>query len=78
VGRRRLVVVTALALNIFSHSLASLAYREGLASLALLEVGVLVVEAVGFRLVAGLGWRRSAGIALLANLPTALLAWALA
>ncbi len=37
----------ALLLNLFTHPLANLAYWEGLAPLLIIEVGVVVVEALG-------------------------------
>ena len=62
----------ALLLNLFTHPLANLAYWEGLAPLLIIEVGVVVVEALGYFLLTPLSLRRSLALAALANLITGL------
>lgn len=68
----------ALLLNLFTHPLAFLAYRERLASFEAVELAVLAAETVGYRVACFAGWRRALGVALLTNGTTAALSILLA
>lgn len=59
-------LVACTAVNLLSHPTAAWLLVQGL-DLELLEVGVLLVETVGYRLALGSRWGRAAGLALATN-----------
>ena len=71
--QRRLVILVAALLNLFTHPLATVAYLQGWGSFTTVEIGVVLVEFLGYWIVGGLRLSRAAAIALVANLPTAAL-----
>ena len=73
----RLVVGTALFLNLFTHPLATMMTWNRGWMFGEIELVVLLIETLGYRIVARQSWPRAFGLALVANLVTALLAIAL-
>ena len=73
--RRGFLLAVGLLLNLFTHPLACAAYWTGSVPFTLLEILVIVVEAVGFRLVGRLTWIRATGLAIAANTLTAAMSW---
>ena len=70
-GRRRRALHCCLALNLFTHPLATLILLHANAPLALLEVVIVGVEYLGYRKLAGLGPRRAILLAVVANVISA-------
>ena len=74
---RRVVLAGAVAVNLFSHPLAHLAWNSAAASYATIELSVGLVEVLGYRLAAGLSWRRAIVLSVLANGATVALSFLL-